>query len=141
MHKLLLVFTLVAVSPLFMYMSCKDSTVKAPGPCTEPVMCTQMFAMVTAQVVDAVGNPVKLDEAYTVRAGTSDKITSSQEPGMNNAYVVLDDSYQKKLAQTTAAFRFVGMKDGKKVVDEPYTISADCCHIKKESGPTTITIQ
>jgi hypothetical protein len=96
--------------------------------------------MVTVQVVDAAGNPVKLDEAYSIRSGTNEKINSTQESGMNNSYVVLDDSYQKKLAQSTSTFRFIGIKNSKQVIDEPFVISADCCHIKKNSGPAKIVI-
>ncbi len=31
-------------------------------------------------------------------------------------------------------FRFVGKKGGKTVVEEPYVLTADCCHVAKKSG-------
>jgi hypothetical protein len=56
-------------------------------------------------------------------------------------YNVLDDSYQKVLANSTESFRFVGFKNGVKLVDEQYSIGADCCHVSKQSGKSVIVVR
>lgn len=104
-------------------------------------MCTLMFTTITLQIKDEAGRPVKLDDAYTVRVETGEKIRSTSQGMGEGYYVVLDDSYQKKLAKTTANFKFIGIKNGKEVVNEPFTISADCCHVAKQSGKEEIIIR
>jgi hypothetical protein len=130
---------LVAVSPFFIYTSCKDQNHHAKKEC-EDVMCTMMFAMVTVEIKDNAGANVALDEAYTIRISTDEKILhdNSTNPGF---YTVLDDGYQKQLQNRSDKFQFIGMKNGVKVVDETYTISADCCHVNRETGNTVITLQ
>lgn len=93
--------------------------------------------MVQVKTSDNVS--VQLDEVYTIRTKNGEKITLSQSMA-EGRYHVLDDSYQKRIANTTEAFRFVGKKSGQTIVDEPYLISADCCHVKKESGKDVITV-
>jgi hypothetical protein len=99
-----------------------------------------MFAMISVQVTDAAGAPVKLDEVYTVRTGNGAKITVEQNMG-EGRYTVLDDSYQKELTNITDDFRFVGIINGIKVVDEPYTLGADCCHVRKENGKEIVIVK
>lgn len=99
-----------------------------------------MFAMITVHVVDAGNQPVVLDSAYTVRTETGEKIRHNASSVPDNSYIVLDDGYQKNIAQSVANFRFMGYKNGKEIVNEPYTIGADCCHINKQSGSSTITV-
>src|SRR5690606_31520962 len=103
------------------------------------VMCTMMFAMVTVEVVAPDGTPVTLDEVYTIRSKDGTKLQMEQHNGAGN-YVILDDSYQKTLANSSEPFRFVGIKNGVQVVDEPYTIGADCCHVSRNSGKTRIVL-
>lgn len=115
------------------------NTSKKAAACDPNTACTMMFAAVGTQVVNAAGQPVVFDEVYTQREGSTEKIQLQHNAG-SGSYIVLDDSYQKKLANQTANFHFIGMKNGQKVMDEVYRISADCCHIKKESGKETITL-
>jgi hypothetical protein len=96
--------------------------------------------MVMVHVEDQHHEPVILDEAYTIRKRNGEKIVLSQNMG-DGHYAVLDDSYKTNLENTKDEFRFVGVKGGKIVVDESYQISADCCHVQKESGRDTIVIQ
>lgn len=126
-------------SPLFLYMSCKDSTT-TPGTNCNGVVCTMELRSITLQVNDNTGNPVKLDEAYTTRVKTGERISHEANTTTVGSYTVLDDGYQKKLAQSTDEFRFVGKRGGQEVVNELYSISADCCHISKQSGKTEVTI-
>ncbi len=105
----------------------------------ENVACTMMFAMINLNVTDSAGQPVKLDEAYTVREGTTEVLTYDR--AHDGAYTVLDDGYLPKLKNDKAKFIFTGKKDGAEVVKETFEISADCCHINKLSGPATVVVK
>ena len=59
---------------------------------------------------------------------------------MEGTYIVLDDSYRDKLQNDKDKFRLVGIKEGKKVVDELFVIGADCCHIQKIEGKEDIQL-
>lgn len=75
--RAIIVAAVIAVSPLFMYMSCRHSTTANNSDC-DGVMCTQMFAMVTLQVRGSDGEPVKLDDSYTLRVKTGEKNTFAE---------------------------------------------------------------
>lgn len=104
------------------------------------VICTEVLASVMVQVTDASGNPLGLDEAYTIRTKTGEKITLGQNMS-DGRYNVLDDTYQPRIANNTETFQFVGVKNGNKVVEENYSIGADCCHVKKISGKDKIVVK
>ncbi|HRO43734.1 MAG TPA: hypothetical protein PL009_12930 [Flavipsychrobacter sp.] len=133
MRQLVFAALLLMIAPFLMGTSCNKTT-----DCKK-VMCTMMFVSVTVTVQNSEGAPVRLDETYTLRIENNEKIRL--EPQMEEGrYNVLDDSYQKKMANRTEQFMFVGIKDGKKVVEEPFTISADCCHVQKQSGKEKVVM-
>jgi hypothetical protein len=134
-----LIHKLLAVPFALLVLSSCAKTKSTTAKCADDVICTMMFAAVTVTVTDNTGAAVTLDEMYTTRDDNGEKITLDQPDGGNN-YTVLNDSYVKKLQNTQAAFHFIGIKDGKQVINEPYTISADCCHIKKVSGKSEIAL-
>lgn len=108
--------------------------------CPPDIMCTMIFKSVSVKVTDAAGKAVKLDEAYTIHTKTKEVIRMEQHSDAGY-YVVLDDSYRKKIQNTTADFRFIGKKSGVQVIDALYTIGADCCHISRQSGPDTVVVR
>lgn len=108
------------------------------NPC-DGAMCTAMFVMINTKVTDANGHFVKLDDSYTQRAGNKDVYRPNQSNLIvDSSYVVIDDGYLQKMQNQTDTFYFVGLKNGKEVVKEPFVISADCCHVNKQSGKTNI---
>ncbi len=131
MHRIIIAFSLVLASPLLMASSCDRRQ------CPEDIACTEIFSMVTVQVSGPDGMPASLDEVYTIRTSTGEKIIPDQSIG-GGVYVVLDDSYRQKLQQQKDEFRLVGMQNGQKVLEEPFVIEADCCHIRKVSGADTL---
>ncbi|CAN5228746.1 hypothetical protein BH09BAC2_BH09BAC2_11010 [soil metagenome] len=104
------------------------------------VACTAVFASVNVQLTDAFDNPVTAGEVFTIRIKTGDTLRLQQYPNISGAYTILDDSFQKIIVNSTENFQFVAIKNGNKIVDESYTISADCCHIKKDSGKEKVII-
>lgn len=132
------ILSIVALVSAVLFMNCSRCGRDQERNCDEAI-CTQMLASITVEVVDAANQRVALDEVYTMRKSTGEVI--HQEQFLNNGrYIVLDDSYQPRLANQTDEFRFVGIKDGQKVVDEPFIIGADCCHIRMESGRDQIQL-
>lgn len=113
---------------------------KNNGNCAD-VMCTAMFTMINTKVTDANGHYVKLDEVYTQRVSNKDIYKPDQTMmAFDSSYIVLDDSYLPKLQNQTDSFYFVGIKNGVKVVNEPFVLGGDCCHVSKQSGKTTIVV-
>lgn len=106
--------------------------------CAEAI-CTLVFAAVNVTVNDKNGNNIDLQDYYTINIATGDTIRlNSTWP--EGAYTVLDDSYVSRMYNKTLQFRFIGIKGNVTVVDEIYTISADCCHISKDAGKDTVVI-
>lgn len=118
--------------------SCKTTKKVA---CPPNTMCTMMFKSVSVLVTDANGTPVQLDEAYTIQTKTKETIRPEHHGSRDGYYVVLNDSYQKKLENQKASFRFIGKKDGKEVVNQLFVIEADCCHINRLEGPEKISLK
>ncbi len=137
MNRLLNIALATILSPAFIYGSCNKEKQSDKTDCTH-VMCTMMFAMVTADITDASGNAVTADKVFTIKDGSHDTLHFEQQM-LNGKYVVIDDSYVKNLQNKQAGFHFIAIKGNKEIVNEPYTISADCCHIKKEAGKDVIT--
>lgn len=134
-----IIYSLLALfsCQLFMYGTCNKEKQNSTD-CGQ-VMCTMMFAMVNAEVKDANGAAVTADKVFTIKDGTTDTLKFEQQV-LNGGYVVIDDSYVKELQNKQALFHFIGIKNGQVLFNEPYTISADCCHIKKEAGKAVITL-
>lgn len=133
MHTKRLRVFILFLAPILLSTTCEQKK------CPEDTICTMMFAAVSLEVLDAGNSPAVLDEVYTMRVGTNETIRPQQH-GQNGQYVVLDDSYQKKLANAADTFYLVGMKNGQKVVNEPLVIGADCCHVRKVSGKTQVVL-
>lgn len=127
------VFILVLAFP-FMAMQCKKKT-----DCSGAI-CTEMFAAVNVTVTDKNGYNIDLQDYYTINIATGDTLMHNNSTWPEGAYTVLDDSYVSKMYNKKLQFRFVGILNNTIVVDEPYTIAADCCHISKEAGKDTIVI-
>lgn len=122
------------------FTSCKSK--EDTGPCAG-VACTAMFAMIPITVTDSAGGNIKADRVFTLRTDKkgADTVKSYKSDGINNTYIVVDDNYVSEMQNSTHTFKFVCMRNGVVIVDEPFTISADCCHIKKESGKETLVIK
>lgn len=101
-------------------------------------MCPDVFTQV-AIVTTRNGKLTVLDKAFSVRESNGDTIVAHRdiETGF---YTMLDDSYHSQLQRQSDVFTLFGFKDGQKVVEEQYLISADCCHIAKESGRDTVEL-
>ena len=105
--------------------------------CTN-VLCTDLFAMVTVKVVDSNNAPVQLTDLYTLRSGTGQVIRPGQDI-INGSYDVLDDGYISHLRNDSDTFIFTAIH-GTDTVRASFVIGADCCHVRKISGPESVTM-
>ncbi|MES2703393.1 MAG: hypothetical protein V4649_12180 [Bacteroidota bacterium] len=126
---------MLALGALLFSASCRRKSVDVPD--CRNVMCTTVFSSVMVNVVDAAGEPVVLDEVYTIRTSTGERIAANHMG--DGIYAVVDDSYQSQIENLSEGFRFTGRKNGRIVVDEPYYIKADCCHVSKVNGKAVVT--
>ncbi|MEZ5018206.1 MAG: hypothetical protein R2800_14200 [Flavipsychrobacter sp.] len=126
---------------IFIYTSC-DKANNGADVCND-VVCSGIYATVLVNVQDINRNEVSLFDFYTIRKSTGDTIRLPRNNGampFTSPYTVLSDYYMNVFKNRSDHFRFIGIKDGKTVIDQEYFITADCCHIKKVTGPDTITI-
>jgi len=107
--------------------------------CEDEIVCTQEFRSITIRLDNGTQMPVTLDEVYTLRQGSTQKIIFTQ-PFTNGQYIVLDDSYHSSLKNQEADFRFIGVKSNQVVVDQTFKIRGDDCHVYKVSGPDNVLV-
>jgi hypothetical protein len=139
MKKASLILSVLIAAFLLQAHSCHKDKRDYPSVCGNPV-CTEIFKAVMVTVKDSNGDPVKLDESYTIRL-YNDEIISG--PGGNpdqGTYVVVDDNFISSLMNKTEGFRFIGKKNGVTVVDEVYQVTGDCCHVNKDTGKDEVII-
>lgn len=85
-------------------------------------------------------NGSRLDSYFTIRQTTGDTIRINNENTTGpNTYPVLNDNYQTLFPGQTENFRFIGIINQNKVVDEMFKIRADDCHINYVSGNQQVT--
>lgn len=99
-------------------------------------ICTQEFHSIGLRVLGD-----SLTDFYTIRLSTPDTIRRSTGiESQTHWYLVLDDSYQRQLANKQESFRFIGKQGQRVVVQQDYVIAADQCHVKKVSGISEIQL-
>jgi len=99
-----------------------------------PFACTEEFRMITLEISGDT-----LDRTYTLRNGV-DTAAATKGPEFGNVYLVLDDFYRYKIEGSQEAFLFHGYIGDSLVVVEDYIISADACHVNKESGKASLAL-
>ena len=138
MKKITLILSVVIAAFLLQAHSChKDDYSHV---CGADVVCTEIFKAVMIQVKDNAGNPVKLDDYYTIRLKNDERISGPGSTPENGMYVVVDDNFISTLMDKTEGFKFVGVKNGVEVVSEVYQVRGDCCHVNKDTGKDEVVI-
>ncbi|TXH60458.1 MAG: hypothetical protein E6Q89_00835 [Bacteroidia bacterium] len=103
--------------------------------CRQPmgIECKEEFRTVAIEI-----SGLTVDSFLTIRLSTNDTI---RNVGFlyENYYPVLTDNYQHKLENQTDSFLFLAWKADSLVVQEPFVIKADFCHIYKVSGKEKVS--
>jgi hypothetical protein len=104
-------------------------------------MCTEDFRFITVRLTDASGKPILLDRYETVRASNNSVLARRDDTEMEaGTYVVTSDGEKEGISTCGEKFFFRGYQGGKKVVDEPYSLRNDCCHVERQSGRAEVQL-
>jgi hypothetical protein len=102
----------------------------------EPIFCTEEFRSIIITV-----NEVVLEEHFTLRNSTGDTLRFEEDAFWEGtSYTVLNDLFKDTLRNRQENFTFYGIINDIVVVEEPFVIKADECHIELVSGRTEITL-
>ncbi|MCI4667505.1 MAG: hypothetical protein MRZ79_05035 [Bacteroidia bacterium] len=122
MEKLILI---VAATLLFASTACDT---------INPVACTEEFRSITVEITGA-----DIDKTFTI---TNDGDTIHREdPAMaNDFYTIIDDGTTQIEDNEEVDVSFHAYKGDSLLVDEPYVVGRDECHVYKESGKVKIEL-
>lgn len=132
-----LLFSIIAVA-LF---SCEDDQMDASNCNLSNIICTEEFKTITLEITNQNGEAVMLDEFYTFIDSRNKIDTLSNDGFKNGVYPVVTDSQEKEFQEENTIVIFVGVKDGRNLVEHEMVIKSDCCHIGLVEGDTSITIE
>lgn len=119
----------------------EDSVAKAAAPCSEDLMCTEVFVQLTTKVIDQEGALVLLDSYISKNSETGAEYDLQGEAsGEAGIYPLISDAQLKELKKEGSPIEFIGRKNGEVVVQEVFQLGHDCCHVLNISGPDTIQI-
>ena len=123
-----------------------DTTGGTDAPNCLTLLCTQEFAQVVLEVKNPTGTAVILDSFVVTDLSATPlaPVNGNAVFGPINAgtggYAVINDAWVKAHRNTTMQVRAKGFINGAQIFNEPYTISVDCCHVRKISGTSSVTI-
>lgn len=112
----------------------------------ENVACTQDFRTVMVTVLDNAGVKVPLDSIAVIHLKNNENITRQLEPfewemaQETGSYPLFGDENVQKYRNQTLEVTFKGFISGNEVVNEKYTVGADCCHVGLVKGNTNVVI-
>ncbi|MEI6683805.1 MAG: hypothetical protein WCO44_14335 [Bacteroidota bacterium] len=109
--------------------------------------CTEVYTMLTVSVKDSAANPVLLSSYYMKKTATGEIIDFAGENPFTDSinrihgiYTLFTDGKMGMTAEGGTRFEFHGMKGSTEVVNSPYVIGNDKCHVKLIAGKTEITV-
>ena len=106
--------------------------------------CTENFLTLTVFIKDTNDNPVSLDrfEVLIIDSGIDiTRIVNESEFEImkeNGTYPLFGDEYQQSYANTEIQINFKGIINNQVIVNENFTVGADCCHVNLISGNINI---
>ena len=133
---------IIGIASLAIFAAGISSCVKADE-CTGEI-CDASHAYISLELKDTLNKPYILD-SYTVtpQAGGAAVLSKTLDPNTDTTglYVVLSDTEKSKVTKDGVYFNFVGKKGGVEVVNQPYRIASDCCHVVIKSGLSILTVK
>lgn len=103
----------------------------------ELINCTMEFRVISVEVIG-----VNLTQNFTIRQTTQDTITFGEEYYyFDHIYPILsDDEHELLLNNDPEVFLFVGFVGDEKVIEEPYLIGSDKCHVDLIQGRASLVV-
>ena len=136
-NKSLLVIT------LFILMSCVGMHDKKGDR-----LCTTEYRKITVSVRDPQNEPVVLDDYFVRKSSTGEILDFANEDPfldslnrVNGIYTLMTDGMMWMTSVSGTEFTFHGLMDTVEVINEPYLIGNDECHVLLYTGNPTITLQ
>jgi hypothetical protein len=123
---------LAAVLPGCLYFDSADE------PRCENQACTDLFAMITVEVVNASNAPVTGLSTQSRYLEGAVQIMTSQDPINNGTYVVVDDNFlgQALPDREHHTIRFEATAGALQLTADYVIAAGECtCHVSKVSGP------
>lgn len=116
-----------------------------PCSCSRSGNCTAIYSSVVVEIKNQKGNPVGLDDYYTTKLSTGEKINLKSAEfdslrGTLGEYPILADGQKEMTEKCGTDFEFTGIKNGNEIVKRAYKIGHDCCHVKILEGDPNIII-
>lgn len=111
----------------------------------ENIACTEQFVMITIAIVDNNQNPFILDDFKVINIENDTDITNELNdyyqsfPG-EGIYPIFDDRFQNEYQNQEIEIQFIGYIDSQEIINESYSVGADCCHVYPISGNYNITV-
>ncbi len=111
------------------------------------LMCTEEYRMLTVTIYDSEMEPIILTDYYTLKTSTDEIIDFKPENQyidsiytINGTYILFTDSKMAEASKSGTEFRFQGFIDTLLVVNKPFIIRNDGCHIELVSGNPNIVL-
>lgn len=101
----------------------------------EDIICSTQFKMLNVGI-----NGQQLDGFYTLRISDQDTIKIEDPSAEDSFYPILNDNYHTNLVNKRDSFHFIGLINDSIVVESPFVIGGDECHIYLHSGSQTINL-
>jgi len=103
--------------------------------------CEKEICTLELRTIGIVVEGDSLTDYYTIRQRTSDTIrTNFGSPNSDTWYPVLSDGFDADAPKSVEVFTFIGEINDSIVVQEPFLIQSDGCHIEKRSGKSLISL-
>lgn len=131
----------------------ENGTGIAPGGCypvdniCDGVICTAQFAEMRILIQNGAGAPVTLDSFVVtdlsgapLRNGAAGRVYGHPADSRDGWITLVNDAWVQGHQNSSQQVFAKGFIAGSPVFSEPYTITADCCHVGKSSGKDVITI-
>ncbi len=133
-------FYLVPVAVLFLASGCKKNDGLSDGCNGGP--CTTDFRTVSVYLIDGSGQSRIIDSTrFLGPDGQPTMLSQHTSYPTPRSFAIAGDEWLRTHPKAVIPFRFRAFSRGQTVVDTPYQIGTDCCHVYKISGPDTIRIR
>lgn len=113
--------------------------------CSDAI-CTEQFRNINILIKHTDGDPVSLKSfKVTDLENNKDLTLSLTDEGWaavrrTGSYPIFNDGYVHEYWNKESRIEFLGFIDNQVVVDQIYTVAANCCHVYLKEGPMELII-
>lgn len=113
--------------------------------CPTGQICTEIFAAINVEFVDAAGRPVSVKDVAVINQRTNEKIVAdpmATEPAAGR-YTLVTDANKKQLSTTGDVLKLTATAvSSNKIITAAFKVSGGCnCHVQRLEGDAKIVVQ